>query len=120
MRARMSAAIGARRDGLLATFDGPAPALSCAAAIRRSASQTGLAVRAAVHVGEVERVGGDVRGVAVHETARILSLADANEVLASELTHTIAAAAGHRFEDRGLHDLKGLSGPRRLYALASL
>ncbi len=62
-------------DGLLATFNGPAQALRCAAAIRRAANREGLQVRAGVHVGEVELVGPDVRGVAVHEAARIMAVA---------------------------------------------
>ena len=64
-------------DGLLATFDGPAGALLCASAIRRRSAAGGLQIRASVHVGEVELVGTDVRGVAVHEAARILGVAAA-------------------------------------------
>ncbi len=56
-------------DGLLATFDGPAAALHCAVAISRKAAREDLRIRACVHVGEVELVGTDVRGIAVHEAA---------------------------------------------------
>jgi len=62
-------------DGMLATFDAPANALRCAATIRRLAGREAVQVRAAVHVGEVELVGGDIRGVAVHEAARIMARA---------------------------------------------
>jgi class 3 adenylate cyclase len=106
-------------DGLLATFDGPALALHCAAAIGRAAAREGLHVRAGVHVGEVERVGTDVRGVAVHETARIMARAQGGEILVSELTRGLAAASGFSFEARGTHVLKGLPGEWRLYALVS-
>ena len=99
-------------DGLLATFDGPAHALRCATALRQRTGQ--LLIRVGVHVGEIEVVGGDVRGVAVHELARIMSEADAGEILVSETTRVLAA--GFRFDDRGLHDLKGF-GDSRLYAL---
>jgi hypothetical protein len=68
-------------DGLLATFNGPAQALRCAGAIRRAAGREGLQVRVGVHVGEVELVGADVRGVAVHEAARIMAKADQGEIL---------------------------------------
>jgi Adenylate and Guanylate cyclase catalytic domain len=71
-------------DGLLATFDAPAAALRCAVAIKRSATEAGLHVRASVHVGEVELVGSDVRGIAVHEAARILGVADADEILVQQ------------------------------------
>jgi len=106
-------------DGLLATFDGPGQALHCAAAIRRIANRDGLEVRAGVHVGEVEVVGDDVRGVAVHEAQRIMAAAGPDEILVSELTRTLASASGLSFEDRGVHALKGLEGERRLAAHVS-
>jgi class 3 adenylate cyclase len=100
-------------DGLLATFAAPAPALHCAIAIGRAAEAEGLQVRAGVHVGEVEMVGRGVRGVAVHEAARIMSQAGAGEVLVSE-TARMFAGPGLDFEDRGVHELKGLEGEWRL------
>ena len=103
-------------DGLLATFDGPARALHCAAAIRSRANDDGLEIRAGVHVGEVELVGEDVRGVTVHEAARIVTAAAANEILASDMTRALAVSAGLAFEDRGTHELKGLEGEWRLAA----
>jgi class 3 adenylate cyclase len=103
-------------DGLLATFDGPAQALEGAAAIRQAANREDLQVRAAVHVGEVEVVGSDLRGVAVHEAARIMAQAGEDEILVSETTRALAQTAGLAFEDRGSHDLKGLPGDWRLFA----
>lgn len=103
-------------DGMLATFDGPARALHCAAAIRRRANADDLHVRAGVHVGEVELVGNDVRGVAVHEAARIMAEATTDEVLVSDLTRALAGATGLQFEDRGTRVLKGLAGEWKLAA----
>ena len=103
-------------DGLLATFDGPAAALRCAAAIGRAAGREGLQIRASVHVGEVELVGTDVRGVAVHEAARILSAAAADEILVSTTTRALAGNAGFVFRSRGTHTLKGLPGEWELFA----
>jgi len=103
-------------DGLLATFDGPAQAVRCAAAICRAGGHDDLHVRAAVHVGEVEVVGSDVRGVAVHEAARIMDAATEDEILVSETTHALAQASGLAFEDRGTRSLKGLPGEWRLFA----
>jgi class 3 adenylate cyclase len=104
-------------DGLLATFEGAARALHSAAAIRRVAARDGLHMRAGVHVGEVELVGNDVRGKTVHEAARIMAAAGRDEILVSELTRALAGATELAFEDRGAHELKGLDGDWKLYAL---
>jgi len=106
-------------DGMLATFEGPARALHCAAAIRRGANREQLHVRVGVHVGEVELVGEDVRGVAVHETARIMGAAGPDEILVSDLTRALAGASGLAFEDRGTHTFKGLEGEWRLAAFVA-
>jgi class 3 adenylate cyclase len=103
-------------DGLLAAFDGPARALACASAMRDAAARDGLHVRAGIHTGEVERVGTNVRGMTVHEVARIVALAGADEILAPATTAALAGGAGLTFEDRGEHLLKGVDGPRRLMA----
>jgi class 3 adenylate cyclase len=105
-------------DGLLAAFEGPAQALQGAAAIRQNANKEDLHVRVAVHVGEVEIVGSDLRGVAVHEAARIMAEAGDDEILVSETTRALALTSGLAFEDRGTRSLKGLSGEWRLFAYA--
>ena len=102
-------------DGLLATFAAPAPALHCAVAIQQAASFEGLEVRAGVHVGEVELVGRTVRGVAVHEAARIMGQAGPGEIVASEAVRLFAGSAGLEFEEQGTHVLKGLTGEWRLW-----
>jgi len=107
-------------DGLLATFDGPARALRCAVEIRRIASDDGLTVRGAVHVGEVEIVGDRIRGLAVHEASRILGAAQPDAILVSQTTRDLSVAAAMTFEDRGLYALKGLQGERRLFALVGV
>ena len=103
-------------DGLLATFDSPGQALRCAAAIRALTNRDGLQIRAGVHVGEVEVVGEDVRGVTVHEAARIMAAAGPDEILVSDLTRALTGTAGLAFEDRGAHTFKGLDGEWRLAA----
>ncbi len=102
-------------DGILATFDGPVHALRCAAAIGERARRDDLHIRAGVHVGEVELVGGDIRGVAVHEAERITGAAAPDEILVSETTRALALASGVTFSDRGMHALKGI-GDSRLFA----
>jgi class 3 adenylate cyclase len=103
-------------DGILVAFDGSARAVQCAAAMCGVARAHDLALRVGVHVGEVELVGDDVRGVTVHEAARIMAAAGRDEILVSELTRMLAGAAGLSFEDRGTHTLKGLDGEWRLAA----
>lgn len=104
-------------DGFLARFDGPVRALRCALAIHRAAREIGIQVRAAVHTGEVELLGDDVRGVAVHLAARILGLAQPGETLLSSTTHDLADGSDMTFEDRGRHELKGINGAREVFAL---
>jgi class 3 adenylate cyclase len=103
-------------DGLLATFLGPAAAVRCAEAIRSIAAREGMSVRAGLHVGEIEQVASGIRGVAVNETARIMSVAKPDEILVSETARALATVAGLRFEDRGMHELKGFPEPRALFA----
>jgi class 3 adenylate cyclase len=104
-------------DGFLAIFDGTARAVRCAAAIRLSVAELGIQIRAGIHTGEVEVVPNDVRGVAVHTTARIMALAEPGEILVSGTTYELLAGSGLAFEDRGSHELKGLTGVRSVWAL---
>ncbi len=105
-------------DGFLALFDGPARAIRSALAVRAALAELDLDVRAGVHTGEVERPAGDKpRGIALHVGARIMSLADPGEVLVSATTRDLVAGSGLEFEDRGEHELKGIEGARRLFAV---
>jgi class 3 adenylate cyclase len=103
-------------DGLLATFDGPARAVTCAAAIGRELRTLGLEVRAAVHTGEVELRDGDIGGIAVHIAARVMGLARPNEVLVSSTVRDLVAGAEIRFEDRSVQSLRGVPGQWHLFA----
>ena len=99
-------------DGLLATFDGPARAIRCAASILAADRSLGLHARAGVHTGEVERADAAIRGLNVHIAARIAALAGPDEVFASSTVRDLTAGAGLRFEDRGVHALRGVPEPR--------
>jgi class 3 adenylate cyclase len=105
-------------DGVLAVFDGPARAIRCARAVGTQLEAIGLPVRIGLHTGEVERSGTAVRGIAVHLTSRIAAVAAPGEVLVSATTRDLVAGSGLEFADRGEHALKGISEPRRLFALA--
>jgi class 3 adenylate cyclase len=98
-------------DGALATFDGPARAISCACAIRDAVEEIGLTIRAGLHTGEVEMSDGDVHGIAVHIAARIAAIAAPREVLVSGAIPPLVLGAGIAFEDRGSHALKGIPDP---------
>jgi len=102
-------------DGFLALFDGTARAVRCAAAICRVAREDGIEVRAGVHSGEVERYADDLRGVAVHAAARIAALAGPGDVLVSASTVALLEGSGLSFSDAGEHELRGLTGRRRIY-----
>jgi class 3 adenylate cyclase len=104
-------------DGFLATFDGPARAVRCAAAVRHGVRVLGIELRAGVHTGEVELANGSVRGIAVHTGARIVSAAAAGEVLVSQTVKDLVAGSGIRFADRGVQALKGIPGEWRLYSV---
>jgi class 3 adenylate cyclase len=106
-------------DGFLAIFDGTARAVRCAAAIRDAVGDLGIQIRAGIHTGEVEIVPNDVRGVAVHTASRIMALAEPGEILVSGTTHELLAGSGLAFEDRGSHELKGLTGVRSVYSLVA-
>jgi class 3 adenylate cyclase len=99
-------------------FDGPARAVRCAQAIGSSVGNLGIAVRAGIHTGEVELVGTDVRGVTVHEAARVAGAATAGEVLVSATTKLLLAGSGLSFESAGIHHLKGLGDACELFRLA--
>ena len=102
-------------DGIFATFDSPARAVTCALALAREARSTGFEIRAGLHTGEIEANGDKVAGIAVHIGARVMSQAGAGEVLVSATVKDLTAGAGLNFEPRGAHVLKGVPGEWELY-----
>jgi len=104
-------------DGVLATFDGPARAVQCATAIRNAVLQLGLDVRVGLHAGEIERRGDDVAGIAVHLAQRVQSMARPGEVLVSRTVVDLVVGSDLKFEDRGEHEIRGVPGTWRLFAV---
>ncbi|HEU0024123.1 MAG TPA: alpha/beta fold hydrolase [Thermoleophilaceae bacterium] len=102
-------------DGFLATFDGPARAIRCAASITEAVETLGLELRAGLHTGECEVMSDDVGGLAVHIAARVMAQADAGEVLVSSTVKDLVVGSGIDFEDRGPHELRGVPGDWRLF-----
>jgi len=104
-------------DGFFASFDGPARAIRCAQAIRDAVAPLGIRIRAGLHTGECETSGPKLTGIAVHIGARVASQARVGEILVSSTVKDLVAGSGLRFEDRGLHALKGILGEWRLFAV---
>jgi class 3 adenylate cyclase len=102
-------------DGFLATFDGAVRAIRCAIDIHNGIAQLNLEVRAGIHTGEVDLVGTDVRGLAVHEAARIAGAAGSGITLVSEVTRALAMGSGATFGPGVSYNLKGIEGARVLY-----
>jgi class 3 adenylate cyclase/pimeloyl-ACP methyl ester carboxylesterase len=104
-------------DSFLAMFDGPQRAIRCAMAIRDAVRSLGIEVRAGLHTGECEIRGDDIGGIAVHIGARVSALAGANDVLVSSTLRDLVIGSGLEFEERGAHQLKGVPGEWRLFAV---
>ena len=103
-------------DGVLATFDGPARAVRCAQALAQQTQPLGLGVRSGVHTGEIELMGDDVGGIAVHISSRVTGHAGPGEVVCSSTVRDLVAGSGIAFDDRGTHALKGVPGEWHLFA----
>jgi class 3 adenylate cyclase len=104
-------------DGFLATFGSAVGALRAAGAIREATRALSTHVRVGVHTGEVEILPSDVRGLAVHATARVMALAGPSEIFVSSVTRGLVEGSDLRFEERGRYQLKGLDSPMDVYAL---
>jgi len=104
-------------DGMLATFDGPARAIRCAQSMTDAVKPLGIDIRVGLHTGEVELVGDDVAGIAVHIAARVGALAGPSEVLVSGTVKDLVAGSGIAFIERGEHVLKGIPDQWRLFAV---
>jgi len=105
-------------DGFLAMFVGSQRAIRCAMAIRDAVQALGIRVRAGMHTGECEVRGDDIGGIGVHIGARVSALAGPNDVLVSTTLRDLVIGSGLEFEDRGAHQLKGVPGEWRLFAVA--
>jgi class 3 adenylate cyclase len=104
-------------DGALAVFDAPARAVRCAQAILGDINQLGCEASAGLHAGEVELLGDDIAGIAVHIAARVMSSAAPGEILVSRTIKDLVAGSGLKFEDRGLHTLRGVPDQWQLFAV---
>jgi class 3 adenylate cyclase/pimeloyl-ACP methyl ester carboxylesterase len=97
-------------DGFLATFDGPARAVTCAARLEEALTARGIPIRAGIHTGEVELIGGSLRGIAVHIAARVMAAAERGGILVSRTVRDLVVGSGIEFAERGTYELKGVPG----------
>jgi len=105
-------------DGILATFDTPSAAVSCATDYRREIAAVGLDVRIGLHAGEIElRPDGDLIGLAVNIAARVEQAADRAAILVSSTVRDLLAGSSFTFTPEATHELKGIDGHWMLYAL---
>ena len=107
-------------DGVLAIFDGPGRGLLCASVLSPTLARAGLPIRAGLHTGELEQRGEDIGGIGVHIAARVMAAAEAGEVLVSRTVRDLVVGSEFRFQDRGVHSLKGVDGDWQLFALADV
>jgi class 3 adenylate cyclase len=104
-------------DGFFAAFHGPRRAIECARTLVRDMESLGLEIRAGLHTGECELMGKKPSGLAVPIGARVAAQARPSEVLVSSTVRDLVAGSEITFEDRGIHELKGI-GEWRLYAVS--
>jgi class 3 adenylate cyclase len=104
-------------DGFLLSFDGPARAIRCAEAINHAMVALGLELRIGLHTGECEVRGENLGGLAVHIAARVCALAVSREILVSSTLKDLVVGSGIEFVDRGEHELKGVPGTWKLFAV---
>jgi class 3 adenylate cyclase len=109
--------IGTTGDGFFASFASPTQAVGCALAVTDAVDALGVQIRAGVHTGEVEVRGDDLGGLAVHIAARVSAAAGAGEVLVSSTVKDLLTGSALSFEGRGEHELKGVPGSWRLFAV---
>jgi class 3 adenylate cyclase len=104
-------------DGFQVLFTGAARGVRCAAAMIEALSDLDIRIRAGLHTGDVELAAGSLHGIAVHAAARVSALAGPSEILVSAVTRDLLDGSGLTFEERGVHELKGLTGARPVFAL---
>jgi len=105
-------------DGFLATFDGPARAIECAFAANDEIHRLGIELRSGLHTGEVELIGDDVGGIAVHIASRVLEHAHPHEIWTSRTVKDLVVGSKFQFDEKGSYSFKGVDGDWPLFAVS--
>jgi class 3 adenylate cyclase len=103
-------------DGILARFEAPTRAIRCGLALAGAARRLGIAIRVAIHTGEVEIRDADIGGIAVHIASRVLSQAGDGQVVVSRTVRDLAAGTDLDFAPLGIVTLRGVPGEWELFA----
>jgi class 3 adenylate cyclase/pimeloyl-ACP methyl ester carboxylesterase len=102
-------------DGFMASFDGPARAVTCAVRLAEALADVGLTIRVGVHTGEVEVSGQQLSGLAVHIASRVMAAAEHGGVFVSGTVRDLVVGSDIGFADRGSRTLRGVPGTWPLY-----
>ena len=105
-------------DGVLATFDGPARAVTCALRLQVELGRLGIPIRGGVHTGEIAVRAGDVGGIGVHIASRVMNEAADGRVAASSTVRDLVVGSGFTFEPMGPFTLKGVPGKWDLFEVS--
>jgi class 3 adenylate cyclase len=74
-------------------------------------------VRIGLNAGEPVEDEGDLFGSTVILAARIAAIAEAGEILVSDVIRQLLSGKAFMFNDRGEHALKGFEDPVRVFAV---
>lgn len=107
-------------DGFFATFPQPDRAIRCAAALAEEVRSLGIEIRSGIHTGQTEDQAGKTHGIAVVIGARVMSLADAGDILVTSTTKELVTGSGFGFEDFAAHELKGVPGTWQVFAVTGV
>jgi class 3 adenylate cyclase/streptogramin lyase len=107
-------------DGFFATFTQPDRAIRCAAALAEEVRTLGIEIRSGIHTGQTDDQAGKAHGIAVVIGARVMSLAQAGEILVTSTTKELATGSGFGFEDFSAHELKGVPGTWQVFAVTGM
>jgi class 3 adenylate cyclase/dihydrofolate reductase len=106
-------------DGILATFDAPTRALRCAFGLNAGLGDFGLAIRSAIHTGEIEFRDDDIGGIGVHIAARALGQAGDREVVVTRTVRDLVTGTDLAFSPLGAVGLRGVPGEWELFAASA-
>jgi len=112
--------VGNRGDGFVGIFHCPVRAVRCASAIANTIAPLGILLRTGIHAGEIQLKSEEISGIAVHIAARIAAIASPGEACVSKTVRDLVAGSGLVFEDRGIHQLRGLPEQIHLYAMRTV